>query len=536
MIAIPHLRNWFLFALVIRVLASITVLRFAHPDSWFQTVEFANLLQNGYMSWALESEAHMRNLSLASFLRLPLILAKWLHPDHMWFRVFLVKLFVAMLDLSIIFMFIKTCIHTYKIHSPKFQNLFFACFLLPWFVLSDAVQSSMEHLSSLASLLVLICLLSDLKKRKTAFFLGLTLILVGAIRYPSILFSTGVLAALALKALWERKWNFNLSFLLLGLISGIFIFGVSDSIYYGRPWESFWMYLHYNLFTGIASLTFGEQSAIVYLKHLWVYFGKELSFFGLFVIPFGLLSTLQGLKKLEPWAWGLMFYILGHLIPEHKEGRFIQPIFVILVFAALIFTWNHREKWKVYLQGRVRKIVCTLAILTLIANTVHSVEVMRGELFKSRSEFFLVQDISLKEKPCGLIANYAASTYLRTHNKSPIIPTASFPTFDTDDIFHSIRWLDRKDSCAANDVIYIHTKSSKEWIDVGCTEKELYSSALLRGIARTLKGSKLYTCPASILAKFKSIEVEAFVKSIKPIHRIPKLNATPDEFFHSFSH
>ena len=51
-----------------------------------------------------------------------------------------------------------------------------------------------------------------------------------------------------------------------GVLAGLVVFGAADWHYYGRPWESLWMYLQYNVFTGTSASFFGSQPVSVYAE------------------------------------------------------------------------------------------------------------------------------------------------------------------------------------------------------------------------------------------------------------------------------
>jgi hypothetical protein len=93
---------WILAAAVFRLITSGTRSVFHHPDEWYQTVEFGNLLANGIISHTQEVSLHMRNMTWPWILSWPLTLARWISPDLVYLRVFVVQFSAGLANLAMI--------------------------------------------------------------------------------------------------------------------------------------------------------------------------------------------------------------------------------------------------------------------------------------------------------------------------------------------------------------------------------------------------------------------------------------------------
>jgi hypothetical protein len=525
------IKNWFLFGLFIRILCAATNMRVGHPDQWYQTLEFANFMQNGFMSYSLE-DAHLRNLSYPMFFRIPFFFAQFV-SDIPWMKLFFSKLFIGLVNLFVIIWFVLRLIQHYDIRSKKIQTLIFSLFLFMGFMISDSVHTSIEHASILIMLSIIALMFSPLG-RSTSYSLGLLLVLLGAIRYPSLLFSVGVLSALSLQFFQKEKLKLSYLYLLFGLFSGLFLFGLSDWIYYGRPWESLWMYLQFNLFTNLSHTIYGEQSANIYLEYVWREFGHIRIFWGLPLLSFGIVSIGIGVKQYQPWAWGTLFYILGHLVPAHKEDRFINPIIPILIFAAIIEAWKRRDSFRKLSTSRWKNLIVALVVFGFVENGIRVLEILRGDLFKSRTEFVLAQELAYKEKPCAFLSEFSPPSMLLRGTLSlfPKIPTSYFDKVSKDSLKEAhLYWYGRRAECNSTDKIFVHLDKDKNELQEICTRKEIYSSSMVQNVSKLFKGSTLYECP-SILFKdlFATSSLDILSYSLKHHEKLPDFGISGRKF------
>lgn len=537
-VARPFPWGWLLFGIFSRLLASATALRFANPDEWFQTVEFANLMQFGFMSKVFEVTAHLRNLSWPFVLRLPLAVAQLLDPGGVFTRIFVVKCFVGAIDLAVTFFFLirifSTLTASAKAHTDSkwFFNLFYGSFLLPWFWFSHSVRPSIEHMSSLAAMLA-IALSADPRQRKTSYFLaGICFVLVGALRYPSALFSLGALAAL----LFYQRQNF-LRYVLPGTLLGLVLFGLADWYYFGRAWESVWMYLQFNLFTGLSSKYFGSQSVTTYLQFFWDTFGNELILWGFPLLFLGLLTATRKLGQGQAWAFGTVIYLLGHLLPSHKEGRFLIPVLPFITYGALQFVWDHQTSLLRYWKQQRSRII-SLGIVTLSCNAVHTLQEWRGEWGKLRWDYLQVVHIASTEIPCAIVTEMplvSSFLYWRTPERIPEIPTATADipaTMNLATESPALAWIDRPSSCQNNATAFIHLRRRNDFfIDAGCKERPLYQSRLAQQLHSLARGTVMYSCSVDVLSKFTATpQPWPLVRNLPHIKNLPIYGISAEDF------
>jgi phosphatidylinositol glycan class B len=109
-----------------------------------------------------------------------------------------------------------------------------------------------------------------------------------------------------------------------GLIP-VAVFGATDWITYGAPFQSYIEYVRINLTQGVAS-SFGVSPPEWYFQSLWVHWKYALP----------IVAMLVALRTRTSMIWiaTAMAIIVSHSIIPHKEYRFVLPAIACLIVVA----------------------------------------------------------------------------------------------------------------------------------------------------------------------------------------------------------
>lgn len=545
----PFLK-WWLFALIIRVIASYTHSHWFHPDEWCQTLEPANLIAHGFGMHSQEIGLHMRNLTWASLLAGVLKLAHETDPFSIHLRIFGVNLLSGLLDLIVVWGWLRLFAKDEIVSkvSPRVKNWGLALLLLPWFTIYESVSPRAEHLSEISAWAAL-----GFVALESWFMAGIAGVAIAAFRYPSGLISAGIAISVLLHARKTKQAEPVLRFL-GGVFLGGILFGLADAWIYGRPWESFWMYLQYNIFTGSAARVFGEQGISEYKELLLWNWGTYR-----FMIPLGiglaiasLYGLYLGLRKHQPWAICLLIYLAGHLLVSHKEGRFILPVESMIRWSAFVGACAlipqllprllaklgpiHR---KPFFQNSLRFGVA----IFLIAQSFVFLHHLRGDFLRDRGVFNeLGSLLKLQFKPhvksqnppqkiCGVLIPFEIVSILTpfqnpAESPNPAIGKYRFEDgqdFTTPSWKAGITWRQKSAQCSNDDAVLVEVhKPNQEIEHLGCK--------LVRSGAFALSLPAWYRCPALVLNRFSSARVdEIFSSSFGKIPKLPNWKITAVE-------
>ena len=504
---------WLLFGIATRFIASLTHSTWNHPDEWFQTVEFAQLFVSGQMSFTQEVALHMRNLSWPALLAIPLGLAKTIAPDWIGLRIFLVEFFTGLLQLCAFWGWWKVMNSQFVRLPNSLKHFGAALFLAAWFVPADAIRPSQENLSAIAIWITL-----GLLAKKKWFWSGVLTVAIGAFKYPALLASLGIAFAVSADLLAQRASTRPFFKYFRGLLAGGVLFGIPDAMGYGRPWESLWMYLQYNVWTGLSASQFGTQSAAVYWEYFVGHWGRFLwPVFLLLGIGFGR-SILQSLQKLQPWAYAFTFYLVGHLLVSHKEPRFMIPIESLFVYGGFVglVSW---ENEKVRLWIRKLKWVW---VFCGVVNALFFLKGLWGDTWKPAQTFFdLNRHLNDPSRTCAVVTvRKPLSLHL------PSLPLAYFPSDRKVNSFEQtvnrpLIWIQKDAACEMDETVLIHLhKPAEAWTQHGCA---LLDSGVLRVLPRTkwdwaiekdYASGVWYRCPATVLPLFQRPEVRKILADL----------------------
>ncbi|MGE0614931.1 MAG: hypothetical protein AB7P04_04770 [Bacteriovoracia bacterium] len=537
-----RLAFWLLLTLGIRFLSAVTRSSWNHPDEWYQTVEFANLLVNGAAAYTQEIGLHMRNLSWPLLLALPLKFANWIAPGHVGFRVFSVEFFTGLVNLGLIGAWWSWLTSALASIRPierawRWRSIGMGLFVLPFFFSTDAIRPSQEHLSVVMSFLALAFF-----HRKRWLFTGICLVGIGAVKYPAGLLSLGMLVAFCLRH--PRPFLPALLRMGGGLAIGALIFFAGDAAVYGRAWESLWMFVQYNVFTGLSHQNFGAQSGLSYMEHFQSRWG-----FGFVWIPVGallLFGWLRGLPRFvrdyDPAFWGIAAYLAGHLAIAHKEPRFMLPVEYLLTatgFIALATDTRAREGMEAGF-GKFRA-VRWISYAAMFGGTLLLAHTWLRENWVAKETYFeLNSHLEEIKRPCAIVTvrkpmavdlpplSAGALGYL----------TASRRVLSDEGLEQMpLTWIESAPHCEPGQSVLLHLHNPRpSWEERGC---RLLRSGILRVMPESWQAAALaknwvsgpwYACPATVLGAFPRQETRAILaRVIRPLAQLPPLGTTGEQ-------
>ncbi len=306
----------------------MTIYQENHPDEWYQVIEWGSYLDSKTIFGTTEVYAHMRNWTLPILFYWIILGSEWINLNQFMSPYNIARLVTGAFHLLGAFCIIRLYKQDFFKNKRDDLYLLILC-LLPACQLLESVRTSMEHFSSLLFLFAVGILASD--KPKT-FFAGFFATLGSIVRYPSASFGLAFLVAQFFISI--KRSRTEGVHLILGSLTALILGGVGDYLFYGRPYESFWMYAQYNLLTDLASKNFGSQSINVYFSYFIDTFLTEnflLGFSGIFgAFYYFSLCLYRG----QPLAIGIAAYLIIHAFPSHKEARFMSTLQIFFIYYA----------------------------------------------------------------------------------------------------------------------------------------------------------------------------------------------------------
>jgi hypothetical protein len=425
-----------------------------HPDEWFQTLEFAQLFLTGTATYSQEFGLHLRNTFLPLVLAAPLGLARLIDPGDVALRIWSVQIFMALLSLLGIWGFRETLRALKKDLPLATEAGATLTFALLFFQLRESFVTSNENASQIFWWWSM-----GLCARGRWFWGFFVALAVPAIRYPSGLLCVGPLLLLLphLKTQWKPA--------LQGIGAGLVAFGLPDALFYGRPWESAYQYLLYNVFTGLSHQVFGSQTLSTYFEQFtraWILpeEGIQSALYPVWAALFGvaLIRTTIGLAKREAWAWTALVYFAGHALSSHKEPRFMIPLQGLLLFGALLaaIEWTPRLKPRTLQAAR---------ILGLALLLISSASTAWGERWKYNGSYLQVTPhLRTHPQTCAVLTlRYPNSILfpeeLRGAHPSPAFGRMEFRTWNQSieqSFRQSLVWQEIAPQCSERSNILIH--------------------------------------------------------------------------------
>lgn len=495
------------------VVLSLTVHTWNHPDEWYQTVEFANYLAFHKMTYSPEVIHHLRNLFWPLMLAFPMKLADFLAPTSFGFMMFAIQFFSGALNLLVLVSFKHLLDHKadHLNLTEKSKTIILFALTFSFFLVSDSIRPSQEHLSIVAFWFSLYCL-----HRQWWLKGGIATIAIFAFKYPAAFLSLGIFLVLFFELIIKKISFKHFSFYCLGLILGLLIFGSVDWYIYGRPWESFWMYSLYNLFAGLSHKNFGEQSSLVYLQYFrgqW----STLFFLWVLLLPSFVAGIVKNFKKHSLVIVPLMLYLIAHLLIKHKEPRFMAVFdYAYIFYAGLgLFTFNISTKVKQFFWG-----------VFLLINTILLVRELKGDLFRHDHTFLQITSVKKDEVCATITLKKPYAFYLNHLNEIP--PMGYWPMGRKDSLevgfSKTLNWLEKTPTCQPEQKVLLQVP----YYSSVFSQCEVQSSYFLgKDLTQKLSEKKIFDgvwlkCDSSILNQFKKIETKNVL-----VHQLEKLDPLP---------
>jgi phosphatidylinositol glycan class B len=249
---------------------------------------------------------------------------------------FVLRLFSAAVSLIAVFLFISAFLPGIKYQSSK--KWFILLSLFSWLIVYNSVRFSSENLSAKFFLLGLSLIFLPRLNNKIiiqlliGFMMGVALVL----RLQTVLSLVAITLWLVVinnfiyvngsdgKVITYRFYLVTLLGFIIANLVGIFI----DRWFYGKWVFSAWNYFYLNLIMGKAA-SFGAQP--------WYFYLVIAAF-----IPYGLVYLLAMVigvryKAYNPVSWVVVLFVVGHILINHKEPRFLVPM---LPFMPLLISYT----------------------------------------------------------------------------------------------------------------------------------------------------------------------------------------------------
>lgn len=535
------LGHWLVIAFITRMISALTHATWNHPDEWFQTSEFAHFISAGVQSFTQEVALHLRNLTWPVILQLPLSIAEWIAPHSVSFRFFGIQVWTALLDCVFVLCW-WVCLKR-SCRDDRWIQIGMALAVLSAFHIHDIQRPSGETVST-----VFIWISLALISVHRYFLAGVFAVGIAAMKYPAGLATLGIALAVFFGAK-KSRWAFG-----GGLLLGLGLFGLSDAAFYGRPWESLWMFLQYNVFTGLGGKNFGTQPPSVYLDIILGHWGGILLPVGVILlmgIPIGL---RKGLLDKEPWAWAFISYLIGHLLIGHKEPRFMIPIEFLAVFSGWIGIVHLSTQWSrdpgtvprsfAWLFETAPRVFRTRSfkVLSIVWTCIYSLIFFRalwGDSLRSSRTYFEVDDhLKSHPKACAVI-----SVRRPISLTLPPVSFAYWPMEKGDNQQRPLIWIEKPPQCSAQEneiLLHVHRPDSL-WTDKGC---DILPSAVLKWIPRSQWDSFIekrwvsgpwYRCPSTVLANFPKQETRSILATHwRRFSHLPRLGISGEEYWKQY--
>jgi hypothetical protein len=467
-------------------------------------------------------------------------------PGDVGARVFAVKATTAMLDLTLLFGWIRM-LRDHQDWPVAARYGALLAFVLPSYWVAESVRPSSEHLSAIAFWWVLGFVSLGAIRPWALFGAGIALVLTAAFRYPSALLAVGVLMPLVWSMVKHRNGK-GLLMLGLGVLSGLVLGGGADWMIYGRPWESFWMYLVFNVFSGLSSETFGSQSAWVYVEYFQRMWGGLYLPVALAAVVFVPLGVLHALKRREPWPWALLLFVGGHLMVSHKEARFMAPVALLVHWAWLQGFATAAPALISHLPSgaRLKKVAWLTISLSIAASILMLLRALWGETW--RATFNYLELAEVQGAHCAVVSvRMPTSVFLPWRDAKRPVPEPAFGFFPAPRHEASSQaardglliWIQRLPDCRSpGDRFLLQVQRPEEfWVRKGC---EILPTGPLKWvperswemwIRRGWVSAPWYSCPVTTLAEFSRQEMRLVLTSgLRRLDDLPSWRISASEF------
>ncbi len=370
-------------ALLVRVAAIIEFPSLHHPDENFQLLEQAHryFFGTGFVPW--EFSVGSRSPVLPFMLGLVFTAAEPLVGGPEGY-IFVARLLLALSSLAgviAVYRMGQRISPTHAILGGLVTATWFEFVYFAGRPLTEAVATTV--------LLVGLALASVSERE----FSGKRLIFIGFYFALCLMLRVHLLLGVLVAWIWVARLHFERWWLMgIGALIPVAGFGIADALVWGKPFQSYFEAIEFNLVQGVAS-QFGTSPLDWYfrlLAHRWSY-----------AAPLLLLLVLLRARSLALWILVALCILLTHSVIPHKEYRFVFPASAcIIVVAAMasadLVQFLRRRQWR--WAG-----VAAAGTWVAVSATLAFAPGFRSEWFRSRdlirAEFLLAKQPSL----CGIL-------------------------------------------------------------------------------------------------------------------------------------
>jgi len=400
-------------ALAVRLFALIHYPSLLHPDENYQVFEQAHRLAFGYGVVPWEFDDGIRSYVLPYLFSFIDRLAAGV-DDNPEFYIFCSKFFLVILSTLPVFVAYLSNRRRGRIHAIVIA---FVCAI--WFEqiyfssrpLTEAVAC--DFFLSAACLAVL-----PGPRPRTVIALGLLLSVAFCLRYHLVL-GIGVLAV---AACWRDPVN-RARLLIIGAAPALILFGLTDWLTWGYPFESMVNSIHVNLIQGKSS-EYGVRDTFWFFRVLFNMWGWAFALLVVFLVA--------ALRRYLAWVLAALAIIVMHSLILHKEYRFVYPAFALLSLAAAAgsaecLAWA-RERWRLSPRAAALAGAGLCAAWMLVSTELAFAQSYRNLWFQSRSYLESFSLIRRSEGVCGILlpeSNWGRiGGYAYFHRRIPIYAIA----------------------------------------------------------------------------------------------------------------
>jgi phosphatidylinositol glycan class B len=312
-----------IISIISLITCSIFSVGFYHPDEHYQIIEFANYKLGHTNASQLPWEFHERiRPTIQPIIALSLI--KFLKIFNI-FSPFLATIILRLISSLLCFYTLKTLYNYYhsEFEDTNYRKLFKILSFLSWFLIFIGARYTSENWSACLIIIGFIHLLKNQSYTTNHFFLsGVFLGLAFIFRFQSGFIILGIYLWL----IFIQKTIFKYLFILSSAILTLIILGfIIDS----------WFY-RCSTFTALNYLmSFLSKNAPNFGTEPWWFFFKEGVEKG--IPPLSIMLVLTFLYFIfknyrNPITWSVLPFIIFHFFIDHKELRFLFPIFYFLPY------------------------------------------------------------------------------------------------------------------------------------------------------------------------------------------------------------
>ncbi len=403
-------------AIAIRLFVLINYPSLHHPDENYQVFEQAHRLAFGYGVVPWEFDDGIRSYVLPYLFSFIDRLAASIDDDPE-FYIFCSRFFLILLSTLPVVVAYLAHVRQSRIHA-----IIIALVAAVWF---EQIYFSSRPLTEAVAcdfFLSAACLaVAPYPRPRTLIALGFLISVAFCLRYHLVL-GLGVLALFACR----RDPLNRARLLIVGALAPLAVFGVTDWLTWGYPFESMVNSINVNLIEGKAA-QFGVHNGLWFA---WAFFNMWGWWLAL-LVP----CLLFALRKYWSWIVAALAIIVMHSMIQHKEYRFVYPAFALLALAAAAGSAEMIAAARYLSRGRLggRSLAAIAAGVcgtwVLVSAGMASSHAYKVFWFQSRSYIESFSWIRRDEGACGILlpeSNWGRiGGYAYLHRRIPIYAISS---------------------------------------------------------------------------------------------------------------